>query len=149
MADRGLGALPPEDRRRSPLTGWTRAHWEHIADVLLEGVRGHASRTHALIFVPDSRGSARRRRSDGLEGFARTFLLAAARLAGSTGEAPGDLAARYARGLTAGTDPASGESWPPIRDVSQPMVEAAQIALGLALSRPWIWDRMSAGERSR
>ena len=88
MADRGPGALPPEDRRLSPITGWTRAHWEHVADVLLEGVRPHQSPTHALIFVPDSRGIARRRRSDGLEGFARTFLLAAARLAGSSEGSP-------------------------------------------------------------
>jgi hypothetical protein len=149
MVDRGPGALPPEDRRLSPITGWTRAHWEHVADVLLEGVRPYQSRTHALIFVPDSRGIARRRRSDGLEGFARTFLLAAARLAGSSEEVPGDLVARYARGLTSGTDPSSREAWPRIRDVSQPMVEAAQVALGLSLSRPWIWDRLSDGERTR
>jgi hypothetical protein len=149
MADREPGALPPEDRRLSPLTGWTRAHWESIADLLLDGLRPHASPTHALIFVPDARGRVQRQRTDGLEAFARSFLLAAARLAGSNGAAPGDLAARYARGLTAGADPASGESWPPIRDVSQPMVEAAQIALGLALSRPWIWDRLAAGDQAR
>ena len=89
MADRGSDALPPEDRRLSPITGWTRAHWEHVADVLLEGVRPHQSPAHALIFIPDSRGIARRRRSDGLEGFARTFLLAAARLAGSSARGSG------------------------------------------------------------
>ena len=149
MADRGPGALPLEDRRLSPYTGWTRAHWEHVADVLLEGVRPHLSRGHALVFVPDSRGIARRRRSDGLEGFARTFLLAAARLAGSGEPELGDLAERYARGLASGTDPASREAWPRIRDVSQPMVEAAQIALGLAWSRPMIWDRLADNERSR
>jgi hypothetical protein len=88
MADRGSDALPPEDRRLSPLTGWTRAHWEHVADVLLEGVRPHQSRGHALIFIPDSRGIAPRRRSDGLEGFARTFLLAAARLADRARRSP-------------------------------------------------------------
>ena len=148
MSDRGPGALPPEDRRLSPFTGWTRAHWEQTADVLLEGVRPHQSRSGALIFVPDSRGIARRRRSDGLEGFARTFVLAACRLAGSGGALP-DLAARYADGLRSGTDASSREAWPRIRDVSQPMVEAAQIALGLALSRPWIWDRLADPERSR
>src|SRR5215469_10661762 len=98
MHPTGTGALPPEDRERSPLTGWARAHWEHVADVLLDGVRPHATRTHALIFVPDGRLDSSRRKSDGLQGYARTFLLAAFRLAGSGGSALGDLADRYAAG---------------------------------------------------
>ena len=27
--------LPPEDRDRSPLTGWTRDHWAALADRML------------------------------------------------------------------------------------------------------------------
>lgn len=141
--------FPPEDRERSPRTGWTRAHWERVADVLLEGVRPHASPCHAFVHVPDPRRSASGRQMEGLEGYARTFLLAALRLAGSDGQAPGDLAERYATGLAAGSDPSHAETWPPIRDVSQTIVEAAFVAVALHESRPWVWDRLSDAERSR
>jgi hypothetical protein len=84
-----------------------------------------------------------------LQGYARTFLLAAFRLAGSGGGALGDLADRYAAGLHTGTDPRNSEAWPQLRHVSQPMVEAAFIALGLHTSRPWIWDHLTDADRSR
>ncbi|MCZ6465217.1 MAG: DUF2264 domain-containing protein [Proteobacteria bacterium] len=132
--------LPPEDRDRSPLTGFTRAHWEAAADGLLEAVRPMATPKHALLHLPGGRPSRQGSHSDGLEGYARTFLAAAFRLAGAGGEAPGDLASRYADGLAAGTDPASDEAWPAIEPTSQPMVEAASIAIGLFETRPWIWD---------
>jgi hypothetical protein len=149
MPDASVGALPAEDRERSPLTGWTRAHWERVADVLLDGVSRHASRSHAFIFVPDARGAARRRPSAGLEGFARTFLLAAYRLASPSGAVPGDPAGRYAEGLVSGTDPGSRERWPAIRDTSQPLVEAAFVALALHESRRSIWERLSGLEQAR
>ena len=149
MQEFGVSALPAEDRERSPLTGWTRAHWERVADVLLHGVSRYASRTRAFIFVPDARGAVARRSSAGLEGFARTFLLAACRLAAPSGDVAGDLAGWYAAGLIAGTDPSSRERWPAIRDTSQPMAEAAFVALALHESRPSIWDRLSAGEQAR
>lgn len=144
-----LESMPPEDRRRSPFTGWTRAHWEHVADVLLAGVRLYATPHHALLHLPAGRPSLWGRHSDGLEGFARTFLLAAFRLRGADGVAPGDLVDRYASGLTAGTDPGSVEAWPAIEDLSQPMVEAASIAIGLHETRPWIWDALPAAVRGR
>ena len=131
MPQTPLGALPEEDRERSPFTGWIRAHWERVADILLHGVGQYASPSHSLIFVPNANGAVRRQRSAGLEGFARTFLLAAWRLAGSNGEAPDGQASRYASGLTSGTNPASRERWPAIRNTSQPMLEAAFVALGL------------------
>lgn len=140
----GIPGLPPDDRERSPHTGWCRAHWEALADHLLNGVRPDASRNHALVFFP----GGRRKRTNGLEGYARTFLLAAFRLAGSQGRS-GDLADRYAAGLRAGSDPKSREAWPDIQHTSQPMVEAAFIALGLHESRPWIWDRLTDADRSR
>ena len=141
--------MPAEDRERSPFTGWTRAHWERIADLLLDGVRPYASRRQALLFVPDSRQNRIRRPSDGLQGFARTFLLAAFRLAGSRGTAPGNLAERYAAGLRAGTNRSSPEAWPRLRHTSQQIVEAAFIALALYESRPWTWDSLSGPEQAR
>ncbi|MYV67598.1 DUF2264 domain-containing protein, partial [Streptomyces sp. SID2131] len=79
---------PPEDRALSPYTGWTRAHWEAAADRLLLGVRPFASPRHGLIGLPGPRPSWSGPRSDGLEGWARTFLLAALRVAGDRGADP-------------------------------------------------------------
>ncbi|MFD0573440.1 DUF2264 domain-containing protein [Kitasatospora gansuensis] len=148
--------LPPEDRVLSPHTGWTRAHWEAVADGLLAAVGRHACPGYALIDLPGSRPSVSGRRSDGLEGYARTFLLAALRVAGAGGDDPHGVLKRYAEGLAAGTrtptterDLADGDqvSWPLIGDRSQAMVEAASIAVALRLTRPWLWDGLD--ERTR
>ncbi|MFC9328901.1 DUF2264 domain-containing protein [Kitasatospora sp. NPDC057015] len=150
--------LPPADRRLSPHTGWTRAHWEAAADDLLAAVRPYASPGHALIDLPGARPSWSGRRSDGLEGYARTFLPAALRIAGAGGSDPHGLLDRYAAGLDAGTrrpsaerDLADGDrdSWPPVTDRGQAMVEAASIAFALRLTRPWLWDRLDGGVRDR
>lgn len=94
-------------------------------------------------------------RSDGLEGYARTFLAAAFRVAGADGKDPHGWLDRYADGLAAGTrtpgrdDP---ESWPLILDhhvQGQPMVESASVAIGLRLTRPWLWDRLDPGVQDR
>ncbi|MEE1822103.1 DUF2264 domain-containing protein [Streptomyces sp. BE20] len=150
--------LPPEDRHLSPHTGWTRAHWEAAADDLLGAVRPYASPGRALIDLPGDRPSWSGRRSDGLEGYARTFLPAALRIAGAGGADPHGLLEHYAAGLDAGTrtptaerDLADGDldSWPLITDRGQAMVEAASIAFALRLTRPWLWDRLDGAVRDR
>ncbi|WP_078073610.1 DUF2264 domain-containing protein [Streptomyces niveus] len=125
-----------------------RAHWERTADRLLLAVRPYATDEHALIQLPGppSRSGVR---SDGLEGFARTFLLAGFRLAGAGGADPHDLAGWYAAGLAAGTDPENPERWPTFAECGQAKVEAASIALALHETRPWIWDRLDDRVRSR
>lgn len=137
--------LPPPDWDLSPHTGWTRAHWLAVADTLLTSIRPFASPGHALVDLP---GPASRsgRWSDGLEGFARTFLLAAFRLVGAAGE-PAELAEWYARGVATGTDPRSAERWPTPAEKGQAKVETASVALALHLTRPWVWDRF--GDRVR
>lgn len=134
-----------EDRELSPHTGWTRAHWEAVADRTLSAVRPFASPSHALIDLPGP-VSASGRHSDGLEGFARTFLLAGFRLAQGD---DGGLAQWYAEGLAAGTDPASPERWPRITEIDQAKVEAASIALALHESRHVVWNALSDGVRER
>jgi hypothetical protein len=129
----------PELMTRTPAED--RAHWERTADQLLLAVRPYATDGHALVDlpgVPSSSGT----RSDGLEGFARTFLLAGFRLAGAAGADPHDLAGWYAAGLAAGTDPKNPERWPTFHECNQAKVEAASIALALHETRPWIWDRL-------
>ncbi|WP_314172535.1 DUF2264 domain-containing protein [Streptomyces winkii] len=146
--------LPPEDRESSPFTGWTRAHWEATADGLLAAARRYATPRGARLDLP-GRPSRTGVRSDGLEGYARTFLTAAFRVAGARGADPHGLLERYAEGLAAGTRTPGGddeESWPRIADhtvYGQPMVEAASVALGLRLTRPWLWDRLGPGVRDR
>ncbi|RKE18444.1 DUF2264 domain-containing protein [Streptomyces sp. TLI_171] len=150
--------LPPEDRELSPYTGWTRAHWEAAADHLLAAVRPYAGPGHALINLPGARPSWSGRRSDGLEGYARTFLLAAIRVAGAGGADPNGLLERYAEGLATGTRHPTAEreladgdlgSWGAVTDRGQAMVEAASVALGLRLTRPWLWDRLDPAVQER
>ncbi|MFD3521625.1 DUF2264 domain-containing protein [Streptomyces sp. NPDC058653] len=140
--------LPPDDTALSPYTGWTRAHWESVADQLLDALVPYASPGRALYRLP-GRTSSSGELSDGLEGYARSFLLAAFRIAGARGQVDEALIERYAAGLAAGTDPSSGEAWPPLADRTQPMVEAASIAIGLHETRPWIWDRLDTRVQER
>lgn len=145
---------PPEDRVLSPHTGWTRQHWEAVADGMLHAVQRFASPHRALIDLP-GRPSRSGVRSDGLEGYARTFLLAALRVAGAAGADPHGFLDRYAEGLVHGTrSPGAdnADSWPLIRDHSvqgQPMVESASVAIGLHLTKRWLWDNLAPAEQDR
>jgi hypothetical protein len=141
--------LPPEDRELSPRTGWTRAHWTAIADHWLLTARQYASPAGGLI-TPPGRPSAAGIRSDGIEGFARSFLIAAPLLAGRA-EDPHDHAGWYARGLAAAMQPDGPDRWGRAIGVDeikqwngtpQPIVEAANLAFALAVSRPRFWDRL-------
>ncbi|MDJ1130889.1 DUF2264 domain-containing protein [Streptomyces iconiensis] len=140
--------LPPTDRVRAPRTGWTRAHWETVADRLLDGLVPYATPGFAQYRLP-GRGSWSGVVLDGLEGYARSFLLAAFRIAGARGALDPALTERYAAGLAAGTDPAGTEAWPRITDCSQQMVEAAAIAVALHESRAWLWDKLDPSVRER
>lgn len=138
--------LPPEDRTLSPITGWTRNHWAAVADHLLLSLRPYFSSSRSRVQLPgivSSHGTA----SDGLEGFARSFMLYAFRLHGDGGDDPYDFTEWYRSGLAAGCDPANPERWPRPSDVGQAKVEAASIALGLQLTRPWLWDRLGESEQ--
>ncbi|MGW2519568.1 DUF2264 domain-containing protein [Streptomyces sp. NPDC001617] len=125
----------------SPFTGWTRAHWETTADRLLDGLLPYATPHFAQFRLPGP-PSHSGPWSDGLEGYARSFLLASFRIAGSGGRVSPALIERYATGLAAGTDPHHPEHWPPITARAQPMVEAASLAIALHESRAWLWDHL-------
>ncbi|WP_081844677.1 DUF2264 domain-containing protein [Cellulomonas sp. URHE0023] len=127
----------------SALTHWRRDDWTRLADQMLAAVRPFASPRHALITLPGAPGGYGTA-VDGLEGFARTFLLAGFRLAGEHGDDPQGLAEYYAAGIAAGVDPGSPERWVRLDQHPQAKVEAASVALILDLTRPWIWDRLSA-----
>lgn len=146
--------IPPEDRERSPYTGLTRAHWAAVADDLLLSAARYRSPGGARINLP-GRPSQQGVRTDGIEGFARTFLLAAFRHVGENGKTPYDHLSRYLEGVVAGTRAVGtddDESYPVIGDIGrhgQPHVEAASIALSMHLTRADTWDRLDAGEQDR
>ncbi|MFD4949423.1 DUF2264 domain-containing protein [Streptomyces sp. NPDC058239] len=141
--------LPPEDRELSPFTGFGRAHWVELADQLLVDAHRFATPSGARIALP-GRPSSSGPHSDQLEGFARTFLLFAFRVAGSAGEAPAGLIQSYADGLAAGTDPAHPEAWPRLaQECRQTLVEACSLALGLHLTRPWLWNQLPSAVQER
>lgn len=124
-----------------------RQEWEAVADRLLRAAWRWATPRGALLNLPGP-PSTSGVRSDGLEGYARTFLAAAFRVAGAGGADPHGWLDRYAGGLAAGTRDGA-ESWPVIKDRAQPMVESASVALGLRLTRPWLWDRLDSDVRDR
>lgn len=119
----------------------TRNELVDYADRLLIRARRYASPNHALITFPGDPGGFGRR-VDGLEGFARTFLLAGFRIVGERGCDPNGYAHWYARGIAAGVDPQSPERWVKPTEHDQAKVEAASIALILDMTRPWIWDQL-------
>lgn len=147
-ASAGAWRAPGLDAGRSPSTGWTRDTWLALADHLLAGARPFASPGHARITPPGPAGGYGRD-VDGLEGFARTFLLAGFRLAGERGADPTHLAEWYAQGIAAGTDPHAPDRWVRLDEHPQAKVEAASIALILDLTRPWIWDRLDPAVQER
>ncbi|MCA4132595.1 DUF2264 domain-containing protein [Arthrobacter sp. M4] len=126
---------------RSPYTGWTRTHWEAFVDRMVTAPEAHRSPGGARIDLP---GPVSRNGwvSDGIEGFARTFLGAASLVAGRNGEDPWNLMERYARGLGAAMDPDSPEAWPRPQELLQTKVEAASLVIGLQMTRPWLWNRL-------
>ncbi|MFB7797770.1 DUF2264 domain-containing protein [Isoptericola sp. NPDC056134] len=142
------GARPPGHHAVSGRSRWDRGRWAALADTMLDSVRPFASPDGSLVTLPGPAGGYGRA-VDGLEGYARTFLLAGFRLAGECGADPHGYAERYAAGLAAGTDPRHPERWVRLSEHGQAKVEAASIALVLDLTRPWIWDRLDPAVQER
>ncbi|QDZ16224.1 DUF2264 domain-containing protein [Humibacter ginsenosidimutans] len=140
--------LPAENRELSPCTGWTREHWAAIADHLLLSLRPYFSSTRSRVSLPGQTSSSGVD-SDGLEGYARSFMLFAFRLTGERGVDPHGFTQWYRDGMLAGTDPSNAERWPTGVEVNQAKVEAASLALGLQLTRPWLWDTFDDAEKQQ
>ncbi|MCG5461821.1 DUF2264 domain-containing protein [Micromonospora sp. MED01] len=139
---------PATDSDVATAATWSRDDWLALADRMLAAARPFASPGHSLVTFPGPEGGYGRA-VDGLEGFARTFLLAGFRIAGARGVGLDELVARYTAGITAGTDPSSPDRWVRLDEHPQAKVEAASIALVLDMTRPWIWDRLPSVVRER
>ena len=127
---------------------WTRDDWTAFADRLLAGVMAHASAGRGRITPPGAEGGYGRD-VDGLEGFARTFLLAGFRIAGERGVGVDHLIDFFAEGIRTGVDPDAADRWVRMEEHAQAKVEAASLALILDLTREWIWDRLDARTQDR
>lgn len=166
MTDHALGSIdrfaaaltrvhvPDEDRERSPFTGLTREHWVAAADDLLLSAARFRSPRGSRLDLPGN-PSQQGIRTDGIEGFARTFLLAAFLYVGNEGRDPHGHLARYVAGVVEGTRTVGADdedSWPVIGHIGrdgQPHVEAASIALSLHLTREASWDVLEEDEQDR
>ncbi|MFE6968904.1 DUF2264 domain-containing protein [Isoptericola sp. NPDC057653] len=149
----GPFVLPPDDRALSPVTGWTRDHWVATGHRWLDQVRRFSSPLGAATRLPGRvTGDGARRES--MEAVGRSFLLAAPLVAGTSGPRSDDVLEWYARALLAGTDPDGPEAWPlgvtcraPITGVTNNIVEAANLAFGLHVSRDRLWAGLTRPEQ--
>ncbi|MGJ0389806.1 DUF2264 domain-containing protein [Microbacterium sp. CGR1] len=132
----------------NPRFDGSRRSWQDLADSLLLATSSHASPLGSLVRLPGP-SSASGPWSDGMEGFARTFLLASFRVRGAGGDDPHRHLDRFRAGLLAGVDPSSPERWPTIAERRQAVVEAASIAIALSETRPWLWDTLADRERQQ
>ncbi|WP_051172223.1 DUF2264 domain-containing protein [Microbacterium indicum] len=147
--------LPAEDRALSPVTGWTRGHWAAVGHEWLAQVRRFSSPLGAATRLP-GRATGDGERRESMEAVGRSFLLAAPLVAGADDAASDEVLAWYARALLAGTDPDGPEAWPlgvtcrfPVTGVTNNIVEAANIAFGLHVSRDRLWAGLTRPERAR
>jgi hypothetical protein len=122
----------------------------------LRGAVDDASPQGARLLYPGE-PSIRGFKISGLEGFARTGSLLAAwvesgrdpnPLIDAAGR-PVDLVDFLRRGLLAGTDPAGDDYWGDILDQDQRIVEAADIARIVWLTRAQIWLQLGPGEQAQ
>jgi hypothetical protein len=142
----------PENRDASPFTGITREHWSAAARDLLDGAARYRSASGARIQFTGP-VSQQGPRADGLEGFSRTFLLAAFDHVGSPDAESAGRLTDYLHGVIAGTsnEARPEDAWEDIGHIGdawgQSQVEAASIALSLHITRSDTWDRLNPGEQ--
>jgi hypothetical protein len=127
----------------------------HLFAYFLRGYLARRSASGATARYPGM-FSANGRRMDCLEGFSRIAPLLAAWIHGGRPTSfefddgrRVDLVACLRDAIVAGTDPSSPEYWGDIRHWGQAIVEAADIALVLWLTRDALWRDLDAGARGR
>ena len=133
----------------------TRQAYAELFHYFMAGHATHRSRLGALADYPGM-GSYNGPAMDRLEGFSRIAPLAGAWLYGNRparitlddGKSL-DLLDLLKAGILAGTDPASKEYWGNIQHWGQAIVEAADLALTLWLTRHRLWNSLSAEQRSQ
>ncbi len=129
--------------------------YDALLKYFVRGFIRHAAPGFARIQYPGV-GSGNSFKLSGLEGFARTAPLLAASVhsqGGSTVLDPAsgrrlDIVTLLKTGLLAGVDPRSAEYWGEIQDFDQRIVEAADIARILWLTKAQLWDSLTPEEQA-
>jgi hypothetical protein len=150
--------LPPLDFKLSPYTGWTRAHWESLLARLTYGyvLAEERSGSPARALYPDDLRSLPDS-VDALESFARIAPAWGAWLHNpSNPEVISylgrriDLADLLRQALVEGTDPDRPHTyWGEMDHFSQQIVEAADVAITIWLSRERVFHRLSQREQAK
>jgi len=151
-------SFPPLNYDRSPYTGWTREHWEAIFARLSYGYVLASERygSPARALYPDDRRGLPDA-VDAIESFARMASAWGAWLSN-----PGNPASLHFNdrelniealvrdALLDGTNPANPRTyWGDITHLDQRIVEAADIALAIWLSRERVFNKMTGAERAQ
>jgi hypothetical protein len=151
-------AFPALDHDGSPYTGWTRAHWVYLLARMTYGYVRAAQRSGSparALFPHDRRGLPDA--VDALEAFARIASAWGAWLRNpanpATLEFDGfqmDLESLLREALLQGTDPSNPSTyWGDIGHLDQRIVECADIAVALWMSRERVFGRMNAAEQEQ
>jgi hypothetical protein len=140
------------ERFSGHLTGLNSKAYEDGFRYFLEGHLNYRSPKGAAVFYPGAH-SFNGRTSDGFEAFSRFLPLAASWIASGRADSfeyagrKVSIAQTLKEGLLAGTHRDSPEYWGVIRSRHQSLVESADIALGVWLSRKQIWATLSRPEQ--
>lgn len=128
--------------------------YEMLFEYFACGYVKYQSPEGAYVFYPGAI-SSRGRSINGIEGFARFFPLAASWLHSNHTEVTiienksYNLIELIKRGLLNGTNSENKEYWGDVVDKDQRIVEAADIALGIWISKDFIWNELSILEKNR
>ncbi len=162
LAARGWGqyrepapAGAPEARVRDLMSGDEpiERRFTGVFEYFLKGFVRHADPGFARVHYPGLAGLSGRS-VDGLEAFARTGSLLAAWIhsgrqtaaVAQEGQVPEPLEMLRA-GILAGVDPRSSAYWGDVPDQDQRIVEAADVARIVWLTRATLWNGLSAAQR--
>lgn len=154
VANRGINDVAIRERFATYSKGLDSKAYEAAFQYLLEGFVNYRSPGGARVHYPGT-PSRNGRTSDGLEGFARFFPVAASWIASGrsdTVELGGrrvSIEGMLREGLLAGTRRGGPEFWGVITSNNQRLVESADVALGLWLSREQLWAKLAPPEREQ
>ena len=150
--------FPDFDFERSPYTGWTRLHWEYILGRMTYGYARIAERSGspARVLYPDDRRGLPDS-VDAIESFARIASAWGAWLRNPANpvtlkfqDHEINLETLLRQALLDGTNPANPYTyWGDIGHMDQRIVESADIAVTIWMSRERVFQKMTAAEQQQ
>jgi len=150
--------FPDFDFDLSPYTGWTRAHWEHILARMTYGYAKIAERSGspARVLYPDDRRGLPDS-VDAIESFARIASAWGSWLRNPANPAilnfhghEIDVEALLSHALLDGTNASNPHTyWGDIGHLDQRIVESADIAVALWMSRERVFNKMTDAEQAQ